>query len=141
MNKDKFKDTLESCGGVFCSECNDIICKPRKRKFFRLSSYVTCDSCYNNGKGLGNEKKYYEDFSDNEKEIGDIAYEECMRHIKKTVHEYLDGDTIKHEIWTAISQGVCDYFEENNEEILGVIFEKIKYDLDFSEMKIEIKKK
>ena len=35
----------ERSGAVYCNVCKKCICKPRIRKYFQPTSYITCDEC------------------------------------------------------------------------------------------------
>ena len=79
---------------------------------------------YANGADHGKKHKNWEDFTKDQEDLGDKAFIESMDHIKKTVHEYLDKDTILQEVWSAIRQGVKDYLDDFNQPVLETIIEE-----------------
>lgn len=83
-----------------------------------LSNGISCDTAKSTYPTL-------EDFNKEEKDIGDVAYIECMDHIKKTIREFLLKDEILLEVYSALTDGVNNFLSENIEEISEQIGKQI----------------
>lgn len=127
----------EKCGAVWCKKCKECICEPKKRKYFQDEISIICSECDQKTEGS---KKYQEDFSEEELDLGDYAHRKCMDHIEKTVSEYLDLDTIRFEIWNAVKDGVEEFLGEHYQELLKSFSESFVYDLRNINLNISVDK-
>lgn len=79
---------------------------------------------YSKGIECGTAERTYshqEDFSEDEKYIGDAAFIECQDRIKKVIIEYLSKDEILTEVFSGISSGVQSFCEEYYNDIIKQI--------------------
>lgn len=89
-----------------------------------------------------NETKCMNDFTEEEIDLGDKAFIECMAHIKHVVSEYLDKDEIKFEIWSAIRDGVAEFLGENCADFATEVAQELARQMEDSiTLNIEVKNK
>ena len=85
-----------------------------------------------------NRTTHREDFSKDEIEIGEIAFVQCQDRIKNVVEQYLDKEEIHFSVYEACKHSFEKFMEENQEELIGCMAEKLKENIDSLQVDIKV---